>query len=102
MLWLGTFVTVIVEALVSFFVNGFLVKAMLGVAVYAFIFTIIPLLIYFLVPTDIQNAFLNYQNMLKGNIWGENLAYIWLWLHLFTLMEIVLTALAVRFLFRRI
>lgn len=99
---IGALVSVIVEALVTFFTQKFLMKAVVACGIYVFLFSIIPLLIQFLVPSAIMQAGAGFNSMLTGNQWGQNIAYILNWFQLFTAIEIALVALAVRFLFRRI
>jgi hypothetical protein len=82
--------------------SAFIMKLAVAGAVYAFLFTVIPLLIIFLVPSSIMNAFGGYVTMLQTNQWSEGIAYVLGWVQFGTLLGCVLPALAVRFLFRRI
>lgn len=129
---LQALIAVIVEALATFFTSRAFVKSLLAVFTYVFLFTIIPLLIQFLVPDQIMHAMNSYVQMLQGGgttlscsgsapladsgintsvscdttvtliQFGQGVAYILNWFCATDFLAAFLPALAVSFLFKRI
>lgn len=128
---LGALVAVIVEALVKFFTSAGFMKALIAAMVYAFLFAIIPLLIHELVPDSLMHSVDGLTQMLQGgpsslnctgsqpvNVTtgtsvscsqtvsiveiGKGLAYLLDFFQVGQAFGVLLPALAVRFLFKRI
>jgi hypothetical protein len=126
---LGGLIAVIIEAILQLATSQAFVKAMLACVVYVFLFTIIPALILFLVPSSIMNALPSYVQMLEGGAaslvcsgtanpvpgqavtcsavitvtqFGQGVEYILQWFQFPAALGVFLPVLAVAFLFRRI
>ena len=95
-------IAAVVEALVRVFTSTFVVKAIVAAFVYVFVFAILPMLISFLVPPAILNALSSYAKFLQNNQWGQWIAWFLYWWHFQFLVEVMLPAIMIRFLFRRI
>lgn len=126
---LGGLLAIIVEAILQVFTSSGFVKAILACVTYVFLFAIIPMLIQFLVPSQIMNALNSYVQMLQsgasslicsGSIqpvanqtvtcgsvitvtqFGQGIAYILSWFQFQAALQVFLPVLAVTFLFKRI
>lgn len=97
--WLTTAVT---NAILSVFASQLVMKAIVAAAIYAFVFSILPLMIGFLVPYDVLNALKLYVQVLTQTTIGQGVLYIADFFQFWTLCAIMLPTFAVRFLFRRI
>lgn len=130
--FLAGLIAIIVEALVSFFTSQVFMKAVLACMTYVFLFTIIPLLIQFLVPPEVMKGLDTYMQMLQGGgtslscsgsaqvasagptqsvscnaqitmvQFGQGVAYLLDWFCAESFLAVFLPVLAVSFLFRRI
>jgi hypothetical protein len=69
---LAGLLAIIVEAILKVFTSKFFMKAIMAAMVYVFLFTIIPLLIQYLVPDSVMHATDTYFQMLTGG--GTNLS----------------------------
>lgn len=127
--FLAGIIGAIVEAIIAVFTSNTVVKAILAAFVYVFLFTIIPLLIQFLVPSEIMNSLDGFVQMLQGGgeslacsgaapvtssitvscqtvvtmvQFGQGVGYILDWFCFTQFLQAMLPAMAVSFLFRRI
>jgi hypothetical protein len=106
--FLSGLVAVLVEALLKVFAQQLLTKVIAGVGVYALLFVVIPLLIKFLVPSNILQSVGQLSGAISGagvvgNVdIGAGILYGLGFVQFPALVACVVSALAVRFLFRRI
>jgi hypothetical protein len=92
----------VANGLIRVVASAAVMKLVLTVATYAFLFVVLPALVSFLVPPELLGAVNGYISFLQSDTIGRNVAYFLHWFQFGTLLEVMLTALAVRFLFRRI